>query len=111
MLLARLQEPGEPPREIAVRFSYRPGTGVQLQVTERPTEPMRPLDDYTEKVLSSRARGAVYPYELSGLLAGPDGTFVEHDLDDTGRLAPVERPPGLNKAGIDRKSVGKGKGG
>ncbi|UOY02574.1 ATP-binding protein [Blastococcus sp. PRF04-17] len=100
MLFARLQQPGQPPREVAVRFSARPGTGVQLQVTDRPTEPMRPLDDYTEKVLSSRARGAVYPYELSGLLAGPDGSFVEHDLDDTGRLVPVERPPGLNKAGI-----------
>jgi acetyl-CoA carboxylase carboxyltransferase component len=100
MLFARLQQPGQAPREVAVRFSYRPGTGVQLQVTDRPTEPMRPLDDYTEKVLSSRTRGAVYPYELAPLLAGPTGSFVEHDLDDTGRLAPVERPPGLNKAGI-----------
>ena len=45
---------------------------------------MRPLDDYTEKVLSSRARGAVYPYELAPMLAGPDGSFVEHDLDDDG---------------------------
>ncbi|WP_448628535.1 ATP-binding protein [Geodermatophilus sp. URMC 64] len=100
MLFARLQEPGGTPREVALRFSYRPGTGVQLQLTERPTEPMRTLDDYTEKVLSSRARGAVYPYELSSLLAGPDGTFVEHDLDDEGRLAPVDRPPGRNRAGI-----------
>ncbi|MBJ7451245.1 MAG: ATP-grasp domain-containing protein [Blastococcus sp.] len=100
MLFARLQAPGQAPHEVAVRFSARPGTGVQLQVTERPTEPMRPLDAYTEKVLSSRARGAVYPYELAPMLAGPDGSFVEHDLDDTGRLVPVERPPGLNGAGI-----------
>src|SRR6185312_5526047 len=57
MLFARLVEtPGGPPREIALRFSYRPGTGLRLQVTERPTEPMRALDPYTEKVLSSRAR-------------------------------------------------------
>ncbi|HET6392967.1 MAG TPA: carboxyl transferase domain-containing protein [Blastococcus sp.] len=100
VLFARLQAPGQTPHEVAVRFSARPGTGVQLQVTDRPTEPMRPLDDYTEKVLSSRARGAVYPYELAPMLAGPDGSFVEHDLDDTGRLLPVERPPGLNTAGI-----------
>jgi hypothetical protein len=101
MLFARLQEePGRPPREIAVRFSYRPGTGVQLQVTERPAEPMRPLDDYTEKVLSSRARGAVYPYELAPMLAGTGGSFVEHDLGDDGRLAPVDRAPGQNRAGI-----------
>ena len=35
-------------------------------------------------MLSSRARGAVYPYELAPLLAGPGGTFVEHDLDEHG---------------------------
>ncbi|MGY1617336.1 carboxyl transferase domain-containing protein [Geodermatophilus sp. SYSU D00691] len=100
MLLARLAMPGEEPEEVALRFSYRPGTGVQLQLTQRPTEPMRTLDDYTEKVLSSRARGAVYPYELAPLLAGPEGTFVEHDLGPDGRLAPVQRPPGQNRAGI-----------
>jgi acetyl/propionyl-CoA carboxylase alpha subunit/acetyl-CoA carboxylase carboxyltransferase component len=101
MLLARLQpENGGPPQDVALRFSYRPGTGVRMELTERPTEPMRPLDEYTEKVLSSRARGAVYPYELAPLLAGAGGEFVEHDLDDAGRLVPVERPPGQNTAGI-----------
>ncbi|MCV2489275.1 ATP-grasp domain-containing protein [Geodermatophilus sp. YIM 151500] len=100
VLLARLQEEGGPPRNVALRFSYRPGTGVRMQVTDRPTEPLRPLDEYTEKVLSSRARGAPYPYELAPLLAGPDGSFVEHDLDADGRLVPVERPPGKNRAGI-----------
>ncbi|MFL6096626.1 MAG: fused acetyl/propionyl-CoA carboxylase subunit alpha/methylmalonyl-CoA decarboxylase subunit alpha, partial [Blastococcus sp.] len=101
VLLARLRdEAGGPPRDVALRFSYRPGTGVGMQVTDRPTEPMSTLDEYSEKVLSSRARGAVYPYELAPLLAGPDGTFVEHDLDERGRLAPVERPPGRNTAGI-----------
>jgi len=104
VLLARLHEPGEEPREVALRFSHRPGTGVRLELTDRPTEPMRTLDNYTEKVLSSRARGAVYPYELTPLLAGPDGSFVEHDLEgdvlDGGRLAPVQRPPGQNRAGI-----------
>ncbi|PRY50128.1 acetyl/propionyl-CoA carboxylase alpha subunit [Geodermatophilus tzadiensis] len=100
VLLARLQEEeGRPPREVAVRFSNRPGTGVRMQVTDRPREPLRPLDDYTAKVLSSRARGAPYPYELATLLAGPDGSFVEHDLDG-GRLVPVQRPPGQNRAGI-----------
>jgi acetyl-CoA carboxylase carboxyltransferase component len=71
-----------------------------MSVTDRPTEPMRVVDEYTEKVLSSRARGAVYPYELAPQLAGPDGTFVEYDLDEQGRLVPVERAPGHNRAGI-----------
>jgi acetyl/propionyl-CoA carboxylase alpha subunit/acetyl-CoA carboxylase carboxyltransferase component len=101
VLLGRLQEePGVEPRDVALRFSHSPGTGVGLRVTDRPTEPMRPLDDYTQKVLRSRARGLAYPYELAPLLAGPGGTFVEHDLDGDGRLAPVDRPPGTNGAGI-----------
>jgi acetyl-CoA carboxylase carboxyltransferase component len=51
-------------------------------------------------VLSSRARGAVYPYELAPVLAGTGGSFVEHDLDEQGRLVPVDRSPGQNRAGI-----------
>ena len=101
VLLSRLQEqPAAEPREVAVRFSFQPGAGVGMTVTDRPTEPMRPLDEYTQKVLRSRARGTVYPYELAPLLAGPGGSFVEHDLDDAGRLVPVDRPPGRNRAGI-----------
>jgi acetyl/propionyl-CoA carboxylase alpha subunit/acetyl-CoA carboxylase carboxyltransferase component len=101
VLLGRLQvEPGAEPRDVALRFSNQPGTGVGLQVTDRPTEPMRPLDDYTQKVLRSRARGLAYPYELAPLVAGRGGTFVEHDLDADGRLVPVDRPPGTNRAGI-----------
>jgi acetyl/propionyl-CoA carboxylase alpha subunit/acetyl-CoA carboxylase carboxyltransferase component len=101
VILGRLQvEPGAEPRDVALRFSNSPGTGVGLRVTDRPTEPMRPLDDYTQKVLRSRARGLAYPYELAPLLAGPGGAFVEHDLDADGRLAPVDRPPGTNRAGL-----------
>ncbi len=101
VLLSRLQDvPGAEPRDVALRFSYRPGAGVAVTVTDRPTEPMRPLDEYTQKVLRSRARGAVYPYELVPLLTGADGTFVEHDLDPSGRLVPVDRAPGRNVAGI-----------
>ena len=47
---------------------------------------LKPLDEYDAKVLRARRRGLVYPYELAGLLTGPDGTLVEHDLDDTGAL-------------------------
>src|SRR4029078_3285652 len=34
------------------------------------------------------------------MIAGPGGTATEYDLDDTGALAPVDRPYGQNKAGI-----------
>ncbi|GGG21289.1 fused acetyl/propionyl-CoA carboxylase subuit alpha/methylmalonyl-CoA decarboxylase subunit alpha [Rhodococcoides trifolii] len=100
-LMARLRSaPGAEPKSLALRFSYRPGTGLVVKVTEPPTEPMRPLDQYTQKVQRSQARGTMYPYELVPLLTGADGTFVEHDLDESGRLAPVERPYGGNTAGI-----------
>ena len=85
---------------LAIRFHARPGAGVTASVEEPPTEPLKPLDEYAGKVARARRRGLVYPYELEGVLAGPGGTLVEHDLDDTGALVPVDRPRGLNKAGI-----------
>ena len=86
--------------DAAVRFSYQQGVGVVSTVTAPPTERVRPLDDYALKVLRSRRRGTIYPYELVGLIAGQEGSFVEHDLDDRGALIPVQRPPGGNRAGL-----------
>jgi len=101
MLLVRQQTtPDEEPAEVAVVFSYRPGAGVGVVVTKAPTEPLAPLDEYTQKVRRSRARGTVYPYEIVPMLTGAGGTFIEHDLDETGQLVPVDRPRGHNKAGI-----------
>jgi len=85
---------------VAARFYYQPGAGVQFTVMPPPTERLKPLDDYDRKVVRARRRGNVYPYELHAMIAGREGTFVEHDLDDAGRLVPVDRVPGLNKAGI-----------
>ena len=84
----------------AVRFSYRPGAGVVTAVTGPPTERLHPLDDYAQKVMRSRRRGTVYPYELVGLITREYGSFVEHDLDDNGALVPVNRAPGGNRAGL-----------
>jgi acetyl-CoA carboxylase carboxyltransferase component/biotin carboxyl carrier protein len=96
----RVAVPGSVPVPVAVRFGAQPGAGVASAVEEPPTELLRPLDDYAAKVVRSRRRGLVYPYELAAVLTGPGGTLVEHDLDDTGVLVPVDRPHGLNKAGI-----------
>ncbi|MEO6822189.1 MAG: carboxyl transferase domain-containing protein, partial [Candidatus Nanopelagicales bacterium] len=101
MLMARLRDPPDAePREVALIFTYRPGAGVAVTVTRPPTEPLAPLDEYTQKVRRSRARGTVYPYEIVPLLTGTTGSFVEHDLDEGGRLVPVDRPAGHNSAGI-----------
>ncbi len=87
-------------RDVAVRISYAVGSGVRVAVTEPTAELIQPLDDYGQKVLRARRRGTVYPYELTGMLAGSRGTFTEYDLDDTGALVPVERPKGHNKAAL-----------
>ncbi|MEQ4718953.1 biotin carboxylase N-terminal domain-containing protein [Nonomuraea sp. B19D2] len=86
--------------EVAVRITLDPGNGASLEVGKPSTEPVQPLDDYRQKVLRAARRGNVYPYELTGLLAGPAGSFVEHDLDDHGALVPVDRPKGKNSAAI-----------
>ena len=92
--------PDGSPVPIAARFHSLPGSGVVTSIEEPPTERLKPLDEYAQKVLRARRRGTVYPYELQGMVAGEGGTFVEHDLDDTGALVAVDRPHGLNKAGV-----------
>jgi acetyl-CoA carboxylase carboxyltransferase component len=85
--------------EMAVTFRNDVGSGVRLSVGPPSAEPVQPLDDYRQKVLRAARRDTVYPYELTGMLAG-EGSFVEHDLDDSGALVPVDRPRGGNKAAI-----------
>ena len=96
----RVAVAGGEPLPVAVRFGAQPGAGVASSVEAPPTELLRPLDDYASKVVRSRRRGLVYPYELSAVLTGPGGSLVEYDLEDTGELVAVDRPRGLNKAGI-----------
>ncbi len=96
----RVRGPAGTPIPVCVRFGAQPGAGVVTSIEEPPTEVLKPLDDYAAKVLRARRRGLVYPYELAPMLAGEGGSLVEHDLDDTGALVPVDRPRGQNKAGI-----------
>ncbi|WP_106539697.1 carboxyl transferase domain-containing protein [Haloactinopolyspora alba] len=86
--------------EVGVRITLDPGQGAQLHIGEPSTEPVQPLDDYRQKVLRAARRGNVYPYELTDMLAGPDGEFTEHDLDEHGALVPVDRLRGANTAAM-----------
>ncbi|MEP6979771.1 MAG: biotin carboxylase N-terminal domain-containing protein, partial [Nakamurella sp.] len=102
-VLATLQEPGQRAREIALRFTDSAGTGMTVKVTQPPTEPIVPLDNYTQKVQRSAARGLVYPYEIVPLLTGPQGKWTEYDFSAPGAggtFGPVDRAKGLNKAGV-----------
>ena len=97
-------------RDMMVRISNPGGRG--LLMTFRPVtklQPLKPLSDYDQKVVRMRQRGLIYPYEIIKLLTParedtqaefPPGDFVEHDLDAEGRLVPVDRPYGQNKANI-----------
>ena len=100
-VLTKLRErPDLPVRAVALRFREAPGRGLSVQVTEPPTEPIAPLDDYTQKVQRAAARGTVYPYEIVPLLTGERGSFVEYDLTADGEFAPADRPYGRNRYGI-----------
>ncbi|TWP33920.1 ATP-grasp domain-containing protein [Leekyejoonella antrihumi] len=96
----QVSAPGGEVVPLAARFYYRPGAGVQFRIEDPPTELLKPMDDYAQKVVRARRRGMVYPYEVQSMVAGDGGAVREHDLDDSGRLVPVDRAPGLNKAGI-----------
>jgi acetyl/propionyl-CoA carboxylase alpha subunit/acetyl-CoA carboxylase carboxyltransferase component len=98
--VTRMSTPSGELAEIAVWTTLDASHNVRLHMGPPPTEPIRPLDDYRQKVLRAARRGNVYPYELTGLLAGPDGTFTEHDLDEASALVPVSRPKGKNSAAI-----------
>ena len=96
-------------RERLIRLDNPTGTGFVVVEDDLPTEPLQPLDEYTQKVVQSRRRGAPYPYELVKQLVAPraggradvsGGSFQEHDLDADLRLVPVHRPPGRNTAGL-----------
>jgi len=97
-------------RDLVVRISSPVGSG--LLITFRPADKifaLKPLSEYDQKVVRVRRRGLVYPYEIIKMLTAaredartefPPGDFVEHDLDSDGRLVPVDRPYGKNRANI-----------
>jgi acetyl-CoA carboxylase carboxyltransferase component len=98
--VARLRGPAGEVAEMAVRVTGDADGGVFLSAGPPPTEPVPPHDDYRQKVLRAARRGNVYPYELTGSLAGPGGSFTEHDLGGDGAMVPVDRPKGKNSAAI-----------
>jgi acetyl/propionyl-CoA carboxylase alpha subunit/acetyl-CoA carboxylase carboxyltransferase component len=96
------------PREVALHVTNPGARGVVVREDVVDDEPIEPLDDYRLRVLQTERRGGVYPFELIRLLTPPEGAasdfptgdFVEHDLDEGGRLAPIDRPPGKNTANL-----------
>ena len=97
-------------RDMVIRISSPGATG--MLITFRPADkvqPLKPLDEYDQKVVRMRQRGLIYPYEIIRMLTPspentraefPAGEFVEHDLDANNHLVPVIRPYGKNKTNI-----------
>ncbi|MDP2711180.1 MAG: carboxyl transferase domain-containing protein, partial [Solirubrobacteraceae bacterium] len=96
-------------RERELRLLAPAGRAVLAELDEPATRPLQTLDEGTRRIVEARRRGTVHPAEIVKLLAPehpdrargvPAGDFVEHDLDDDGRLVAVERAPATNRAGI-----------
>lgn len=97
-------------RDLVVRISSPVGSG--LLITFRPADkllPLKSLSEYDQKIVRVRQRGLVYPYEIIKMLTPnredarsefPPGDFVEYDLNTDGRLVPIDRPYGKNRANI-----------
>jgi acetyl-CoA carboxylase carboxyltransferase component len=95
LVQGRLREAGG--RERLLRFFSPTGRDVIMEIDDPPTQPLRPLDESAQRIVSARRRGLLHPAEILKLLGGE---FVELDLDAGGRLAPVDRPPATNPAGL-----------
>ncbi|MGA7756796.1 MAG: carboxyl transferase domain-containing protein [Ilumatobacteraceae bacterium] len=83
------------------------GHGLIVREERAGDEPVRPLGDYQQKVLTAARFGSPYPYEIVRLFTQhppadglPSDSFVELDLDANDRLVPVHREPGGNSAHI-----------
>jgi acetyl/propionyl-CoA carboxylase alpha subunit/acetyl-CoA carboxylase carboxyltransferase component len=95
--------------EQALRIFNPGGGGVAVELDVPASEPLQPLDEGAQRIVSARRRGTLHPAEIVKILAPrrgeiggpiPPGEFVEHDLDDDGELVPVDRPQATNKASI-----------
>ncbi len=109
LVRGRMREPAGV-RDRVMRFFTPVGRDVVVEVDDPPTQPLRPLDESAQRVIAARRRGMLHPAEIVKLLAPARGEvtaegqaageFVEHDLDATGRLVPVDRQPATNQTGI-----------
>ena len=97
-------------QERLLRIFTPAGGEVVIEVDDPPTSPLKPLDESALRIIAARRRGLLHPAEIIKLLAPargrltaagqPAGEFVEHELEDDGRLIPVDRPPATNNSAI-----------
>ena len=102
------RHPGEEPRDTIMQIWDPAGHGPTIEFLEPKPHITEPLTPYRQKALKMAQRGLMYPYEIIRIMTPerdydsdfPEGTFVEHDLSEDGRLEPVDRPRGANEANV-----------
>ncbi|HSD24795.1 MAG TPA: carboxyl transferase domain-containing protein [Solirubrobacterales bacterium] len=115
LVSGRLREADGSIRDRVIRF-FPSGSGVVIEVDDPPERPLMPYDEAGERIVAARRRGTLHPAEIVKMVAPahsgdgthgdgapphqPTGDFTELDLDEDGRLAPVDRPLATNPAGI-----------
>jgi acetyl-CoA carboxylase carboxyltransferase component len=108
LLTARVPDPATGQlRETLLRMIMA-GQSVSIRWDEPTDRPLEPMAEYQQKVVQLRRRGLTHPFELVRMLApargsqapAPPGDFVEHDLDASNALVPVQRPAGSNTANV-----------
>ncbi len=109
LVRARIADPATGELVEQVLHVSDPGSReVSVRRTDPVPEPVQPLSEYRRRVLQATRRGATYPYEIVRLITPPGdgdsdlppGEFIEHDLDEDGRLVPVQREYGENTANL-----------
>jgi acetyl/propionyl-CoA carboxylase alpha subunit/acetyl-CoA carboxylase carboxyltransferase component len=96
-------------RDTILSISKPGGHGIEVRFSAPGEFPVRPLTEYSQKVVRMRQRGLNYPYEVLKTLTPdsrethaelPHGEFLEYDLDKDNRLVPVNRSAGCNRANV-----------
>jgi acetyl-CoA carboxylase carboxyltransferase component/biotin carboxyl carrier protein len=110
VLSVRTPQPDGSLQDGVIRIFNPDRNGVRVRWDGPAQRPLLPLGEYQQRVVQLRRRGVPYAYEIIKLLTPsdsevaqadlPPGEFVEHDLDESGALVPVARPPGKNTARI-----------
>jgi acetyl/propionyl-CoA carboxylase alpha subunit/acetyl-CoA carboxylase carboxyltransferase component len=95
--------------EVELQFENISGTAFTLQGRRPSADPLEPMDSYVARVVRSRQRGTVYPYELLKLItrsglpvkqAFPRGEFEEFDLRGQRPVSVKGRPYGANPSNV-----------
>jgi acetyl-CoA carboxylase carboxyltransferase component/biotin carboxyl carrier protein len=108
LIAARVPDPSSRALRSTLLRVETTGHGLSVRYDVPTDRPLEPLAEYQQRVIQLRRRGLTHPFELLKMLAPaadsetgvPPGEFVEHDLDGSGALVPVQRPPGANSANI-----------